>query len=232
MIMLSCRNLLNILRVLFLLSLFLLPFYGMIYVRFVDGYDFLLHFHMIYTLENSVRQGVLLPRWLPTAVYGYGSPILTFMWAAPYYLGVLLHMAGISFDAVFKVLLVLPTLLSGLGMYIWIKQKFGRFIGTIASVVYVWVPYRFVNTFKRGAIGELFFFGLFPFILYFLDQATNRKHIFLGSVTCALLIYSHQGLSLVGYTIFFLLHFISIHKPSKYTLTESANTHFSWRSAF
>lgn len=203
--------------IIYLILLFfsILPFYKIFSVNFVDGHDFLLHFHRIYALENAIRHGIFLPRWLPDAVYGYGSPIFTFVWGVPYYLGVFIHMMGLSYEWVFRILLILPSVLSGIGFYLWTKPKYGKWAAGIGAIVYVWTPYRFLDSFIRNALGELFFFAFFPFVLYFLDKAYSKKMIFLGAFATALLIYSHQGLLLVGFPILIGYILLSLRENKK-----------------
>lgn len=192
----------NIIGLTILLTFFIAPFHKVFSVNFVDGHDFLLHFHMIYALEAYLKKWILLPRWLSDATYGYGSPIFTFMWGVPYYLGAILHTIGLSYEKVFKILIILPNLLSGFGFYIWIKPKYSRFIATVSALIFIWTPYRFLDSFIRNALGELFFFAFLPFVFFFLDHAQSRKQVIAGSFFTALLIYSHQGLSLIGYPLF------------------------------
>ncbi|EKE21503.1 MAG: hypothetical protein ACD_7C00210G0003, partial [uncultured bacterium] len=193
-----------------LVAIFALPFYKVFSVNFVDGHDFLLHFQMIYALEQSIEKGIFLPRWLADATYSYGSPIFTFMWGVPYYLGTFLHLIGLSYQAVFKILIILPNILAGFGLFIWLKSKYGKFAAMVAAIVYVWTPYRFLDSFIRNALGELFFFAFLPFVFFFLDNALLKKQIILGSLFAGLLIYSHQGLSLIGFPLiicYILFHY-------------------------
>jgi len=198
-----------------LIIISILPFFKIFSINFVDGHDFLLHFHRIYALENMIRHGIFLPRWLPDAVYGYGSPIFTFIWGVPYYLGVLLHMLGLSYEWVFRILLILPSILSGIGFYLWTRPKCGKWAAVIGAIVYIWTPYRFLDSFIRNALGELFFFAFFPFVLYFLDKAHSKKMIVLGVFVTALLIYSHQGLLLVGFPILIGYILLSLRENKK-----------------
>ena len=207
----------NFIFLFFLTLFFLVPFSRIFSVKFVDGHDFILHFRMIYILEKYLSEGILFPRWLSEATYGYGSPVFTFMWGVPYYLGALLHKFGLSYEYIFKILLILPNLLSGIGCYLWLKSKYGKFAAFVSAVVFIWTPYRFLDTFIRNAIGELFFFAFLPFIFFFLDKAKNKFSVVFGSIFCALLIYSHQGLSLFGYPIlivYILLQYLEKKKPN------------------
>lgn len=198
----------QIIILILLIIFFALPFYNIFSVDFVDGHDFLLHFHMIHVLERFIRKGVILPRWLPHATYGYGTPVFTFMWAVPYYLGAFLHMTRLSYQDVFKILILFPNVLSGIGFFLWIKPKYGKFSAAVSAIVYLFAPYRFLDSFIRNALGELFFFAFLPFVFYFLDRVKSKKEIILGSLFAGLMIYSHQGLSLIIYPI--LIIYIAI----------------------
>lgn len=185
-----------------LILIFTLPFYKVFSVNFVDGHDFIIHLQKTYILEESIKKGLILPRYLPDATYGYGSPVFNFTWGVPYYLGAFLHLLGFSYQAVFKILIILPNILSGFGLFIWLKPKYGKFIAVVSAIVYIFTPYRFLDSFIRNALGELFFFAFLPFVLYFLDHAVSKNKIILGSFITALLIYSHQGLAVIGFAIF------------------------------
>lgn len=183
------------------LILIVFPFWRMLTVTYVDGHDFLHYFYRIYALESMVKQGIWLPRILPDAAYGYGSPVFSFMWGLPLYNGVFLHLAGLPYPIVFKLLLLIPNVLSGIAFFGWMRSKVGKIAAAVASILYIWTPYRFLDTFIRYSIGELYFFALLPCLLYFLDRAQSKKSIFLGGISAAAMIYSHQGLSFIAYPI-------------------------------
>ncbi len=187
--------------ILLFLLLILLPFKNIFTVTYVDGHDFLQYFYRIFALETMLKQGILLPRILPDGCYGYGSPVFSFMWAAPLYFGSILKVAGFSYSDVFKILLIFPNVLSAVAFYLWLKPKYGRFAAAVSSLIYIWAPYRFLNTFIRFSIGELYFFAFFPCVLLFLDRIKDKKAILLGGLSGGLMIYSHQGLSLIAYFI-------------------------------
>ena len=140
------------------------------------------------------------------------------MWAAPLYLGAVLHIAGLPYPLIFKLLILLPNLLGGVGLYLWLKSKYGFIPSVVASIVFIWVPYRFLDSFIRYSIGELFFLAFLPFVFYFIDHAEKLRNVILGGIFSALMIYSHQGLSLVAYIIFIVYSFIETW-PQKKLLT-------------
>jgi uncharacterized membrane protein len=54
------------------------------------------HLMRLYLLDQHVRAGDLLPRWLPELYTGYGYPLFTFYAPAMYYVAEWLHLAGAS----------------------------------------------------------------------------------------------------------------------------------------
>ncbi len=54
------------------------------------------HLMRLYLLDQYVRAGDLLPRWLPELYTGYGYPLFTFYAPAMYYVAEWLHLAGTS----------------------------------------------------------------------------------------------------------------------------------------
>lgn len=192
--MLVVKNVVAAIAVLFFAFI---PFYKVTTVEFVDGHDFLLHFQTLYALEENLQKGVLLPRWLSNATYGYGSPVFTFKWMTPYFLGAYLHQIGLSYQAVFKILLILPNLISAFGFYLFIKRYYGLLPGIVAATVFIWTPYRFLDVFIRNALGEVFFLAFLPFVFYFLAKPDNYIKICLGGLSFFLMIYSHQLLTLI-----------------------------------
>lgn len=186
----------------FFLLLSILPFYRIFSVRFVDGHDFLLHIERMYVLEQSVRNGVMLPRWLPEALYGYGSPLFSVYWGVPYYIAVFFRLTGLSYETTYKLVLLLPNILSFFGMYLWIQSKWkSRSIAFLSALVYLFTPYRFLDTLIRSALGELYFFAFLPFVFYSLDSPLKPRSYIIGSIALALAIYSHHGLAFFSFLI-------------------------------
>lgn len=54
------------------------------------------HLMRLYLLDQHVRAGDLLPRWLPELYTGYGYPLFTFYAPAMYYIAEWLHLVGAS----------------------------------------------------------------------------------------------------------------------------------------
>jgi len=128
--------------------------------------------------------------------FGYGYPLFNFAYPGPYYLGVLIYFLAGSFTTAIKIMFALSVPLSGVGMYLVSKRLWGGFFpGTVAAIVYMYLPYRMVDLYVRGSIGESLSFILFPIILYFglrLIETRKVRDAVLLSISLSLLVITHN----------------------------------------
>ncbi len=90
--------------------------------------------------------------------------------------------------------------LSGVGMFLWLSEIFSLEAGLIGGILYIFAPYRFVNLYVRGDIGENFAFIFIPFVFLFLALQAKKNNVFYilgGAVSLACLILSHNAISLM-----------------------------------
>jgi len=162
-----------------------------------DGQD---HVARIANFYQSLSGGNIIPRWAANLNWGYGHPILMFLYPLPSYLASFFKFLGFNFVDSTKAVFVLSFVFSGIFMYFLLKEIWGRESGFIGGLLYMFAPYRFVDLYVRGAIGESLAFVWPPLILYFaLKLRQNPKWIYLvgGSLSLAGLILSHNALSLM-----------------------------------
>ena len=162
-----------------------------------DGQD---HVARIANFYKSLSEGNLIPRWAANVNWGYGHPILMFLYPLPSYVASLFHCLGLSFVDSTKSVFVLAYSASGLAMYLWMNAAFGKRAGFIGSVLYLFAPYRFVDLYVRGAIGEHMAFVFPPLILFFLYKLTKKNTVWNGiglAVSMACFILSHNAILLM-----------------------------------
>ena len=128
-----------------------------------DGPD---HVVRLASFYQSLAEGNLVPRWAGNLNWGYGHPVVMFFYPLPNYLGSLFHFFGLSFIDSVKAVFVLSFVLSGIFMYWWVKEHWGERAGLAAAVVWLLAPYRLVDLYVRGAIGECLAFAWPPLIGY------------------------------------------------------------------
>lgn len=162
-----------------------------------DGQD---HIARIANFYLNLQQGIIVPRWAANLNWGYGHPILEFLYPLPSYIASFFHFFGISFVDSVKLVYGLAMIASGMAMYVFVKSLWGEKSAIIAAILYMYAPYRFVDLYVRGDIGEHVAFVFIPLVLwgmYLLFQKTTIGKMIWTAVFWALLILSHNAIALM-----------------------------------
>ncbi len=185
-----------------------------------DGQD---HVARIANFYQNLSEGNLIPRWGANLNWGYGHPILEFLYPLPSYIASIFHFVGFSLVDSTKIVFMLGMFLSLPFMYLWLSQFTSKYAALFGAVLYTYAPYRFVEVYVRGDIGENLAFAFMPLVLYFiykLYKKNDYKFAILGGVSLALLILSHNAISLMftPFIIVYCLYFIWLSKFNKYLI--------------
>lgn len=185
-----------------------------------DGQD---HVARIANFYQNLLEGNLLPRWAGNLNWGYGHPILEFLYPLPSYIASVFHFFGFSLVDSTKIVFGLGMALSLFSMYLWLSQFTAKYSALFGAVLYTYAPYRFVEVYVRGDIGENLAFVFIPLVLYFiykLYKKNDYKFTVLGGVSLALLILSHNAISLMftPFIIVYCLYLIWLSKFNKYLI--------------
>lgn len=171
-----------------LLPLFNLTHFGLPITH--DGKD---HVARIANFYQSISEGNIIPRWAGNLNWGYGHPVLMFLYPLPSYVGSVFHALGFSLVDSVKLVFSIGYVASVLTMYWFASYRFGIPAGILAAVLYGFAPYRFVDMYVRGAIGEHVAFIFLPLILLGLW----RSSVGFIALSMALLLLSHNAVSLM-----------------------------------
>lgn len=182
-----------------------------------DGTD---HVARIANFYKNLSEGVLIPRWAGDLNWGFGHPILMFLYPLPSYLTSFFHFLGLNLIDSFKLFFASSFILSGLFMYLWLKEFLGKNAAALGAVLYLFAPYRFIDLYVRGAIGEHTAFVFLPLILYGLCKLNSAKqkniYVIFVALSFAGLILSHNAISLIFIPfIIFYIFFLFLQKKSK-----------------
>ena len=117
--------------------------------------------------SKSIPEGNIFPRWAGPLNWRYGTPSIMFLYPGLSYFAALIHLATkMQFINIFKLLIVLGYIGSGIFWYRWMRALgFWLFPALVSSLFYLLAPYRLVNIFVRGALGEHIGFFFFPLIM-------------------------------------------------------------------
>ena len=188
-----------------LVILSFIPLFDLLHVGLPVTHDGQDHVARIANFYKNLTDGNIIPRWAPDLNWGYGHPILMFLYPLPSYFASFFHFAGFNLVDSIKIVFGFSFVLSGLTMFIFIKELLrsekSAFLG---SLLYIIAPYRFVDLYVRGAIGEHVAFVFLPLILYFILKTSKQSkfpYIIGGSFSLAGLILSHNAMTLMLFPI-------------------------------
>ncbi len=169
-----------------------------------DGQD---HVARIANFYANLTQGNIIPRWAANLNWGYGHPILEFLYPLPSYTTSFFHFLGLSLVNSVKIVYGLGMILSLVFMFLWLSQFISRYSALSGAVLYAYAPYRFVDLYVRGDIGENLAFAFVPLVLYFIYRIYKKndyKNSILGGISLALLILSHNAIAPIFVPFIFL----------------------------
>ncbi|MDP2649541.1 MAG: 6-pyruvoyl-tetrahydropterin synthase-related protein, partial [bacterium] len=192
----------------------LLPLLKVIFTQDLSHtHDGLMHLARIAAFFKSFSDGQIPVRWAGDLNYGYGMPLFNFIYHLPYFISSFFIFLGFGLINTFKIVLTLSFILSGIFMFAFSKRFFeDSKKALLATLFYQFAPFRLVEVIDRGSFGEVYAYAFLPLVLFGLVKLFKTKNFynfFLTSFAAALLIISHNSISLVffaictGFIIFF-----------------------------
>lgn len=133
----------------------------------IRGHDIYFHLMRIEGLAQGLRAGEFPVRIQPAWYDGYGYAVSVFYSDLFLYPAALLRLLGISLQDTYKVYVVLCNIATALiSGYSFGKIFRKREIGVFGSCLYTLAPYRLVNLYTRGALGEYTGMIFWPLLIY------------------------------------------------------------------
>lgn len=154
------------------------------------------HLFRLFEFSRCVDDWQLPCRWAPDATFGYGQPLFNFYAQASYFLGAIFHLLGFQLIDSLKLLFILSIAGSAVSMFFLAKQMWKNSLAALlASVIYVYAPYRALDVWVRGALPEAVSFALFPIIMLYFNkfiEDKKQRDLLLLSFFSALLVITHN----------------------------------------
>ncbi|MFH0864233.1 MAG: 6-pyruvoyl-tetrahydropterin synthase-related protein [Candidatus Gottesmanbacteria bacterium] len=173
---------------------------GLLHSGLIPTHDGEYHIVRFYEFNQSLQDGNWYPRWAPDLNYGFGVPLFNYVYPFPNYIASCIHTLGFSFIDAFKLNLFMATIVGGIFFYLWAKMFWGEIGGIVSSTFYSFSPYRLVDIYIRGSVGEVWALSFFPAFLWSATsffQKRNEYYLLLSSIFLALTILSHNILALM-----------------------------------
>ncbi len=196
-----------------LIFLSVLPLIPLLHPGMFAADDSQSHVARLVSFYQSLSEGNIIPRWAGNLNMGFGHPILMFLYPLSNYLGSFWHFLGFSYIDSVKLVFGMTFVLSGLFMYFFINELFGKKIALLTAILYLFAPYHFVDFYVRAALGEHLAFMTMPLVLWSftkLIKYDNTLYIVLASLSLFLLILSHNAIALMFLPFFFLYLIIAV----------------------
>jgi uncharacterized membrane protein len=191
--------------ILFLLSF--LPLVNLLTPGIMDAHDAPDHVARVANFFNSLSEGVLIPRWAGNLNWGYGHPILMFLYPLPSYTASFFHALGASLVDSVKLTFAVSYIGSIIFFFLWASVAYNPVAAVVGSILYGFAPYRFVDLYVRGAFGEHMAFTFAPLLLLGLvGLAKGKKYWPLPTLIVAVagLLLSHNAVSLMIFPLVLL----------------------------
>jgi hypothetical protein len=172
------------------------PFFKKGYFESHDGEWMVIRFT---AFHQTLRGGQFPVRFVDRLNNNYGYPVMNFLYPLPFYLAELPKVIGFNFVDSIKIVFVFSALVSTLAMFWALSQLFDKLSSFTGSVLYFFVPYRFVDLYVRGSLGENLAFAFVPLIFGSVLKVKNGEKIFLPllAIFVAGLISSHNVIAAI-----------------------------------
>lgn len=180
---------------------------------------------------RTLRDLQFPPRMSGALNFGYGYPLFNFAYPFPYYLGILVYFVTHSFIASIKILFGLSVVLSAICMYFASTKLWNNKTAALLSALsYIYFPYRIVDLYVRGSLGESIAFVFFPLIFYLslklFDDPFNRFVVFFLSVSIGGLILTHNIMSVLYFPFLAAYFAIKIIKEKRNDVLQTFSLSF------
>ena len=168
--------------------------------QFFQMHDYT-HVTRLVEMERAINEGHFPMRWSRNLGYGYGMPLFNFYGPLIYYVGYVILQFGITHITTIKLLFGLNFMVSFLAMFYFARYFWGKWGGLVAATAFIYVPYRAVDFYVRGALGELTGITFIVISLYCLLMLRVKKSVSwagYAALSIAGLMLSHNLMALIG----------------------------------
>lgn len=187
------------------------PFFKKGYFTSHDGEWMVIRFS---AFHQAFRTGQIPVRFVDRLNNNYGYPVLNFLYPLPFYLSEIPKIAGFGFVDSVKITFIISTLISTIGMFWALSQRFSKVASFAGSMIYIFNPYRFVDLYVRGSLGENMAFAILPLVLgsIFKIAKGEKKYLPLMAVSVALLVLAHNVIAILFLPFFVVLVALIVRK--------------------
>jgi len=148
--------------------------WALLHPEFFRVHDYV-HGARIGEMSTGLKEGHFPVRWSGNFGYGFGMPLFEFYAPLPFVVGAVLYLSGLELILVIKLLWLLTGMVTAVGSYKLGSSLFGRTAGVVTAAALTMAPYRALNLYVRGALGEAWGILALPWILYGIVLVVRKK---------------------------------------------------------
>lgn len=165
-----------------------------------------LHVYRTFEVMTAWQAGAPYPRWAPDLFYAFGYPIFHYYAPLTYHLGAAYGwwvggVLGGGPIAGMKFVLVAAPFLGAVGMYLFVRDEWGRTAGLAGASAFVLAPYVvYIDPHARGAVPETFAMSLGPLMFWVfarLRRDPSPGNVVIAAAALAALTLSHNLMAFV-----------------------------------
>ena len=151
------------------------------------------HITTLYQVAEGLKSGEFPVTWLQKFAH-YGSPIPLYAHQTTMYFGAVISLFLKDPVLSSKILAFIFSVIGGWGMYLLLRRHTDPLPALVGSILFMFAPYRILNTYVRGALPEFAAQSLAPYLLLsihmFINSREFRSLVFITIIT-ALLVLTH-----------------------------------------
>ena len=111
--------------------------------NFYTSHDGIHQVVRLYYFDQAIRDGQIPPRWAGGLLNGFGYPLFAFSYHLPWFIAEPIYLSGFTIFESIKLTFLIGFILSGITMYFFQKELFGRLGAFVGTIIYLYAPYRF-----------------------------------------------------------------------------------------
>jgi len=170
--------------------------------------------------HQTLTSGQFPVRFVDRLNNNYGYPVLNFLYPLSFYFAEIPKVLGFGFVDSIKIIFIISTIGSILAMYWALSQIFGRQASLVGAIVYLFIPYRFIDLYVRGSLGENLAFAFIPLVAGSIFKVSKGNKVFIPIVAIFIsgLILSHNVMAVIFLPLFLVMIIILIKKDKLATI--------------
>ena len=174
----------------------------------VQTRDVLAHLHRAAAIERSFEQGVYWPRWFPAVYNELGAPAFHHYSPGLHWMVAAAHRVGVRLDQALELVMTTALVLSGFGVYAWLRFVFSPAACLAAASLYLLHPVLLTRTvYFGGDYPQMLALLLLPICLWAftaLHARSSARNWVAAILSFAVLVVSHNLMAMAGVAVLFV----------------------------